>query len=140
MASFHDYGWSVSRLQSHYEEIVKFNQSLLAWMSGTHLTTGRPKVEATMESTSGFNYGISGSQLLSLSRQRSLSYRNQSINLLCKSMDWFLYDRDLRHERVNGIKAIMAINPIKVGFFERRFFYGVVGVGINLRAHLYFKN
>ena len=20
--------------------------------------------------------------------------------LLCKSMDWFLYDRDLRHERV----------------------------------------
>ena len=22
--------------------------------------------------------------------------------LLCKSMDWFLYDRDLRHERVNG--------------------------------------
>ena len=25
----------------------------------------------------------------------SLSYRNQSI-----AMDWFLYDRDLRHERV----------------------------------------
>ena len=22
------------------------------------------------------------------------------IYLLCKSMDWFLYDRDLRHERV----------------------------------------
>ena len=30
-----------------------------------------------------------------------LSYRNQSIDLLCKSMDWFLYDNDLRHERVN---------------------------------------
>ena len=28
------------------------------------------------------------------------SYRNQSIGLLCKSMDWFLYDRDFRHERV----------------------------------------
>ena len=28
------------------------------------------------------------------------SYRKQSINLLCKPMDWFLYDRDLRHERV----------------------------------------
>ena len=26
----------------------------------------------------------------------SLSYRNQSIDLFCKSMDWFLYDRDLR--------------------------------------------
>ena len=25
-----------------------------------------------------------------------LSYRNQSIDLL----DWFLYDRDLRHERI----------------------------------------
>ena len=28
------------------------------------------------------------------------SYRNQSIDLLCKSMDWFLYDIGLRHERV----------------------------------------
>ena len=26
-----------------------------------------------------------------------LSYRNQSIDLLCKSMDWFLYDMDLCH-------------------------------------------
>ena len=33
----------------------------------------------------------------------SLSYRNQSIDLLCKSMDWFLYVRDLRHESVNAI-------------------------------------
>ena len=33
-----------------------------------------------------------------------LSYRNQSIDLLCKSMDWFLYDRDFRHERVNVAK------------------------------------
>ena len=28
-----------------------------------------------------------------------VSYRNQYIDLICKSMDWFLYDRDLRHER-----------------------------------------
>ena len=27
------------------------------------------------------------------------------IDLLCKSMDWFLYDRTLCHERVNAIKA-----------------------------------
>ena len=39
---------------------------------------------------------------LALSWRRSLSYRNESIHLLCKSMDWFLYDRDLRHERVKG--------------------------------------
>ena len=32
---------------------------------------------------------------LTLSWRRPLSYRNQS-------MDWFLYDKGLRHERVNG--------------------------------------
>ena len=37
---------------------------------------------------------------LTLSRRRSISYRNQSIDLLRKSMDWFLYDIDLRRERV----------------------------------------
>ena len=41
--------------------------------------------------------------LLTLSWRRLLSYRNQSIDLLCKSMDWFLYDNGLRHERVNII-------------------------------------
>ena len=38
---------------------------------------------------------------LPLSWRRPLSYRNQSIDLLGKSMDWFLYDNALRHERVN---------------------------------------
>ena len=38
---------------------------------------------------------------LTLSWRRPLSYRNQFIDLLCKSMDWFLYDNGLRHERVN---------------------------------------
>ena len=37
---------------------------------------------------------------LTLSWRRPLSYRNQSIDLLCKSMNWFLYDNSLRHERV----------------------------------------
>ena len=38
--------------------------------------------------------------LLTLSWRRSLSYRNQSIDLLCKTIDWFLNDRDFCHERV----------------------------------------
>ena len=38
---------------------------------------------------------------LTLSRRRPLSYRNQSIDLLRNSMDWFLYDNGLRHERFN---------------------------------------
>ena len=40
---------------------------------------------------------------LTLSRRRPWSYRSQSINLLCKSMDWFLYDNGLRHESVKAI-------------------------------------
>ena len=38
---------------------------------------------------------------VTLSWLRPLSYRNQSIDLRSKSIDWFLYDNDLRHERVN---------------------------------------
>ena len=37
---------------------------------------------------------------LTFSWRRPLSYRNQSIDLLRKSIDWFLYDIGLRHERV----------------------------------------
>ena len=40
---------------------------------------------------------------LTLSWRRSLLYKNQSIDLPFKSMDWFIYDRDLRHERVKNV-------------------------------------
>ena len=45
----------------------------------------------------------------------SLSYRSQSIDLLFQSVDWFLYDRDLRHERVKIITSLFkhAKNQIK---------------------------
>ena len=38
---------------------------------------------------------------LTLSWRRPLSYRKQFIDLQSKSMDWFLYDNGLRHEKVN---------------------------------------
>ena len=41
-------------------------------------------------------------ETLTLSWRRPLSYRNQSIDLIRKSMDWFLYDKGLRQERVKG--------------------------------------
>ena len=44
---------------------------------------------------------------LTLSWRKSLSYRNQSIDLQTKSMDWFLYNRNLRHERVNPFYATL---------------------------------
>ena len=37
---------------------------------------------------------------MTLSWHRTLYYRKQLINLLCKSMDWFLYDNGLRRQRV----------------------------------------
>ena len=40
---------------------------------------------------------------LTLSWRRFLSYRNQFSELFCKSMDWFLYDGDLCHEKVKII-------------------------------------
>ena len=40
--------------------------------------------------------------VITLSWQMSLSFRKQSTDLLSKSMDWFLYDKDLRHERDKG--------------------------------------
>ena len=39
---------------------------------------------------------------LTLLWRTSLSYRNQSTDLLSKPMDCTLYHRDLRHKRVNG--------------------------------------
>ena len=44
--------------------------------------------------------GLSIANHLTLSWRRPLSYRNQSIDFLRESMDWFLYDNGLRHERV----------------------------------------
>ena len=35
----------------------------------------------------------------------SVSCRNHSIDLQSKSMDWFLYGRDLRNERVNKLSV-----------------------------------
>ena len=42
-----------------------------------------------------------------------LSYRNQSIiDLLCKSMDWFLYDNGLRHERVEEKDQVIQLHMV----------------------------
>ena len=40
---------------------------------------------------------------LNLSWRRSLLCRNQSIDLQSKPMDWLLYDKNLRHERINAL-------------------------------------
>ena len=49
-----------------------------------------------------------------------ISYRNQAIDLLCKSMDWFLYDRDLLHEGVNQAEVTKndVTNPLRKDSFK----------------------
>ena len=39
----------------------------------------------------------------------SLSYRNQSTDLLYISMEWFLYDKDLCHERGYALLTLVNI-------------------------------
>ena len=65
--------------------------------------------------------------------RRSLSYRNQSIDLQSKSMDLFLYDRDLRHEK-DKLKSEEYLNVVKTNKLKTpqkkqnnaTYFYGVV--------------
>ena len=45
---------------------------------------------------------------------RPLLYRNQATDLLWKSMDWFLYDNDLRHERVNILNQTTLIITLDI--------------------------
>ena len=58
---------------------------------------------------------------LTLSWRRSLSYRNQSIDLQSKSMAWFLYDNGLRHERVNYHESLSG--NAKMYFFRFSLYY-----------------
>ena len=53
---------------------------------------------------------------------KSLSYRNQSSELLCKSMDWFLYHGDLRHEVVN---EFISVKDYDVSKFQKQSLGGV---------------
>ena len=55
---------------------------------------------------------------LTLSRRRLLPYRNQSIDLLCKSMDWFLYDNGLRLERVKGTYILNKFGKVSLKIFK----------------------
>ena len=50
---------------------------------------------------SGFSMFLFTLMTLTLSRQRSPSYRNQFIDLNSKSIDWFLYHRGHVHERAD---------------------------------------
>ena len=79
---------------------------------------------------------------LTLSRRRSQSYRNQSTDLLCKSMDWFLYDTNLHHERVKTFlktDEIFYHNQDKMK--ETNFFFWIKSTNsLKLRPNSLFKS
>ena len=54
--------------------------------------------------------------ILTLSWRWSLLYRNQSICTQTKSMDWFLYDNVLRHERVKYSSVTINISNTMTRF------------------------
>ena len=72
---------------------------------------------------------------LTVSWRRPLSYRNQSIDLLCKSMDWFLYDNGLRHERV---KSDSSKNPFLQCLICRTCFDECILFHVVTRRHYFF--
>ena len=62
------------------------------------------------------HHGLNSKHDFTLSWRRPLSYTNQPIHLLSQSMDWFLYDNILRHERVKQKKAMQAqkVKPLDI--------------------------
>ena len=56
---------------------------------------------------------------LTFSWRRFLSYTNQSMDLQSKSMDWFLYDRDLRHKK--ELRATSKVWNPRLDFFTGKF-------------------
>ena len=75
----------------------------MVWSNSTNLL----HAAAELYRIQWYSETLLGFRALTLLRRRYLSYRNQSIDLLCKPMDWFLYDWDLRHESVNKINQEM---------------------------------
>ena len=47
-------------------------------------------------------------------------YRNQSIDLQSKSINWFLYDNGLHHERIKGIKVAAPSEDFAMHGFDIR--------------------
>ena len=84
---------SCYRLLAQFFVLVYIEEQLI-------LTLNLNSYKAPLALFEDYQYWIKSLVHLTLSWRRSLSYRNQSIDLLCKSIEWFLYDRDLRHERV----------------------------------------
>ena len=90
--------------------------ALLGLVLFHEFTNQIPRIISSVRELMSFAAGFSkcltilGNTALTLSCRRSLSYRNQSIDLLCKAMNWFIYDTNLRHEKVKGLRVNIPIS------------------------------
>ena len=84
---------SIKRFKNFWFLLSGLIKSILLW----YLDADMPIIFSYSRNTSQWIHA--SSKAWTLSRRRFLSYRNQSIDLFCKSMDWFLYNRDFCHER-----------------------------------------
>ena len=75
-------------------------QTILDQAQGLKLENLVSNIEENLQNKTPTFIRLSCRDYLTLSWRRPISYRNQPIDLLRKSMDWFLYDIGLRHERV----------------------------------------
>ena len=76
--------------------------------------------------------------ILTLSWRRPLSYRIKSIDLLFKSMDCFLYDNSLRHERVKIINLFGYCNSVSTALIITQcFFFFNTSLKINYQVLIF---
>ena len=94
-AVFQNSGFHISR-----KKLFASLRTLFLWMSNFHDNQHKRSLKTDLKKFS--NSKDWDSSHLTLSWRGPLSYRNQSIDLQSKSMDWFLYYNGLCHERVKS--------------------------------------
>ena len=77
---------------------------------------------------------------LTLSWRRPISYRNQSIDLLSKSMDKFLYYNGLRHERVKRKRPADAQYLLRLRVPQKAFRLSFFFFSFSLSRQCYWTN
>ena len=73
---------------------------------------------------------------LTLSWRKSLSNRNQPIDLPYKSVDWFLHDRDFRHEIVKNQLSLTIKLKIKYNYAKHICRVGFVSCSLVIASYI----
>ena len=97
-------GW---KLLKGYKEIVStccpVNRGYSRKKSETEKKLKKNKTNYALQHVRIDSWCMWVKSILNRSWRRFLLFRNQSIDLQNKSMDWFLYDKNLRHVRVHAL-------------------------------------